>query len=349
MMSTLSCTDQPIGREPLWQAPVITLLLVITIATALTIGRYPLTLRDIAEFCLAIMHLKAMEAARFDLLYNLIIEIRLPRVLAAGLIGAALSISGGAYQAVFRNPLVSPGLMGVLAGASFGAALGMLVASHWWLVQVLAFGFGLGGVLLGVVIANLFGSATMITLILGGMISGAFFTAALSIIKYTADPYDQLPAIVYWLMGHLGGIELKDIFVLAPFVLIGSILLSLLGRGLDALAMGEDEARSLGVPVLFLRYGVIALATFISSISVSFAGMIGWIGLVVPHFARVIVGPGNARLLPASAALGAIFLIIADGFARNLWRAEIPVGIMTELFGIPAFLVVVYRARKGWA
>ncbi|ACB95942.1 FecCD family ABC transporter permease [Beijerinckia indica] len=348
-MSTLSYTDVPARRERTWHAPLLVILLGLTIAIALTIGRYPLSLSDLLDFSLASLRVKTIAATRYDLLYNVIVEIRLPRVLAAGLIGAALSISGGAYQAVFRNPLVSPGIMGVLAGASFGAALGMLVASQWFLVQVLAFAFGLGAVALGVIIANLFGPATMITLILGGMISGAFFTAALSIVKYTADPYDQLPAIVYWLMGHLGGIELRDVGVLTPFVLIGCAILSMFGRGLDALAMGEDEARSLGVPVFVLRYGVIAVATFVSSISVSFAGMIGWIGLVVPHFARVVVGPGNARLLPASACMGAIFLIIADGFARNLWRAEIPVGIMTELFGIPAFLLVIYRARKGWA
>ena len=225
----------------------------------------------------------------------------------------------------------------------------MLLGKQWILIQLLAFCFGLAAVGFGIGIANLFGTATMITLILGGMISGAFFTAALSIVKYTADPYDQLPAIVYWLMGHLGGIDLSGILLLAPPIIIGSMFLASLGRALDALAMGEDEARSLGVPVLAVRYSVVAAATLVSSISVSFAGMIGWIGLVIPHFARVIVGPSNARLLPAGACLGAIFLILADCVARNLWRAEIPVGIMTELFGIPAFLIVVYRARKGWA
>jgi iron complex transport system permease protein len=315
---------------------------------ALSVGRYGLGVGEILRFLAARAGLVAPDLARDDLLKNIIVDIRLPRILAAAVIGAALSVAGAAYQSVFRNPLASPGILGALGGASFGAALALILGLSWVALQGFAFAGGIGAVALGIVIANLFGEAATITLILGGMISGAFFTAALSILKYAADPYDQLPAIVYWLMGSLASISLTQILWTAPLMLGGMAGLALLGRALDALAMGEDEARGLGVPVAALRYGAIAAATFISALSVSLSGMIGWIGLFAPHFARLMVGPGNVRLLPASALVGAIFLIGADTLARSVARTEIPIGIITELLGIPAFILVLRRARKGW-
>jgi iron complex transport system permease protein len=330
----------------------ISLLALATLAAmllALTVGRYPLGAADIGEFLSAAAGFSATPAERYDLLRNLIVEIRLPRILAAALIGASLACSGAAFQAVFRNPLVSPGILGVLGGASFGAALGMLISGNWAVVQMTAFAMGLTAVVLGVAVANLFGRASMVMLVLGGMISGALFTSLLSIAKYTADPYDQLPAIVYWLMGSLGAVSLQQTMWLAPPVIAGVGLLAALGRALDALSMGDDEARSLGVPVHAVRYGVIAAATLVSALSVSMAGMIGWVGLIAPHFARLVVGPANSRLLPVSALLGALFLLGADCLARTLTRAEIPIGIITELLGVPAFIIVLGRARRGWA
>jgi iron complex transport system permease protein len=188
----------------------------------------------------------------------------------------------------------------------------------------------------------------VVMLVLGGIISGAFFTAILSLVKYVADPYNQLPAIVYWLMGSLASADLKDLARLALPMGFGIVVLASLGRALDALAMGDDEARTLGIPVTAVRYGVIAAATLISALTVSLAGMIGWVGLLVPHVARLITGPGNARLLPASACLGGIFLLLADGIARTVASTEIPIGIVTELLGIPAFLLVLHRARRAW-
>jgi len=324
-------------------------VLLAVILVALSVGRYPLAPSDILGFLGATLGLVDLAPERRDLLHNLIVEIRLPRVLAAGLIGAALSASGASFQAVFRNPLVSPGILGVLGGAGFGAALGILFSGDFLTVQISAFGMGLVAVGVGVVIANLFGAASMVTLVLGGMISGALFTSALSLVKYAADPYDQLPAIVYWMMGSLGAVDLKQLQGAAPPILVGVAALALAGRALDALSMGDDEARSLGVPVHVTRYGVIAAATLVSSLSVSLAGMIGWVGLVVPHVARLAIGPTNSKLLPASAMLGAIFLIAADCVARNFTRAEIPIGVVTELLGIPAFILVLGRARRAWA
>lgn len=322
--------------------------LLATLLLALGVGRYPLPPADILAYLASMLGLVDLPPERADLLHNLLVEIRLPRVLGAALIGAALSASGASFQAIFRNPLVSPGILGVLGGASFGAALGVLISGHWLVVQLAAFVMGVVAVSLGVLIANLYGRASIIVLVLGGMISGAFFSALLSLVKYAADPTDRLPAIVYWLMGSLGALDLSQlIFASAPIV-VGVALLCALGRALDAMTMGDDEAASLGVPVTAVRYGVIGLATLISSLSVSLAGMIGWIGLVVPHVARLLIGPLNSRLIPASALLGAIFLILADCLSRTIAYAEIPIGVITELLGVPAFILVLRHARRGW-
>lgn len=316
---------------------------------ALSIGRYPLPALEVGRFALAALGLFDLPDARYAFLHNLIVDIRLPRVLTAMLVGAALSSSGSAYQAVFRNPLVSPSLMGVLAGASAGAALGILLGGSWFSVQVSAFGCGLVAVLMAVTIAQVFGRSSIVMLVLGGIVSSALFSSMLSLLKYVADPNNQLPAIVYWLMGNIGQANLRDLVWVAPPMLLAMGGLCLLGRALDALSMGDDEARALGVPATAIRLTVIALATLLSALTVSLAGMIGWIGLIVPHIARLIVGPGNTRLIPASAWLGAVFLLFADGLARNLFAAEIPIGIVTELLGIPVFVIVLRRVRKGWA
>jgi iron complex transport system permease protein len=349
-MSNASCAEtQKLRRRiALGALPLLAGLLALAALGAMTIGRYPLSLGEILAFLAARLHLAPMSPAREDLLQNLIVEIRLPRVIAAAAIGAGLSVAGAAYQSVFRNPLASPGLLGALGGACFGAALALLLGLNWVVLQGLSFLCGLAAVALGVGVANVFGAASTITLVLGGMISGAFFTALLSAVKYVADPYDQLPAIVYWLMGSLAGVTLSQALLTTPAILLGIGCLIAMGRALDALAMGEDEARSLGVPVGFVRYGAIAAATLITALAVSLAGMISWIGLFAPHFARLLVGPRNALLLPAAALVGAIFLIGADCLARSVGKAEIPIGIVTELLGIPAFLMVLRRSRKGW-
>jgi iron complex transport system permease protein len=332
---------------PRWfVAPLLALLATVL---ALSFGRYPLPAWETLRFLAASTGLTSMEPDRYALLHNLIVEIRLPRILAAILVGASLSVSGASYQALFRNPLVSPGLLGVLAGASAGAALGIILGGNWLLVQASAFLGGLAAVGIGVGIAHLFGGGSLVMLILGGILSGALFTSLLSVVKYLADPYNQLPAIVYWLMGSLGQVNLNDMAWAAVPMVAGIVLLCLLGRALDALAMGDDEAQALGVPVRTVRLVTIATATLVSALTVSIAGMIGWIGLIVPHIARLLVGPGNARLLPAAASLGAVFLLCADSLARNLFATELPIGIVTELLGIPVFLIVLSRVRRAWA
>jgi len=328
--------------------PVILLIFTVILLIALSVGRYPLPIGELLRFPAALLGWGDMSPERLKDLTTLIVYIRLPRILAAILVGSALASSGTAFQAVFRNPLVSPGILGVLGGASFGAALGILIAGNWLVVQILSFTMAVAAVAIGILIANLFGRASVVLLVLGGMISGALFTSLLSITKYMADPYNQLPTIVYWLMGNLAAANLQVTGWVSLPILAGIVILSRLGRALDALSMGDDEARTLGVPVLWVRYGIIAIATLISALTVSIAGMIGWVGLIVPHLTRLLLGPLNSRLLPASAILGAAFLLAADTLARTVSLTEIPVGIVTELAGIPCFILVLRHARRQW-
>ncbi|AYV14493.1 FecCD family ABC transporter permease [Shewanella algae] len=315
---------------------------------ALSLGNYPLTILDICHFIGSHLGLSELTPERHNILTNILLDVRLPRVLAAILVGMALSGSGAAFQAVFRNPLVSPGMLGVLAGASFGATMGMLLHGSWLSIQLLAFAFGLVAVGLGVAIGFIFGGSSMITLLLGGIISSALFSALLSLVKFVADPQDELPSIIYWLMGSLGMSTLTEVLWLLPPILLAVLVLWTFGRALDAMSMGDEEARALGVPVNLVRYGVIVAATMASALSVSIAGMVGWVGLIAPHIARMLVGPGNNRLMPVSIMLGAIFLLLADCLARGFSVVEIPIGIVTECLGLPLFLLVLHRARKGW-
>lgn len=337
------------GRGPARWLGGLALLLPLAMAAALTFGRYPVSWHDLFEFLETSAGFGTMAADHYQLMHSLIWEIRLPRILAAVLIGAALASSGAAYQAVFVNPLVSPGILGVLAGASFGAALGMIAFKSWTLVQVASVTGGLAAVAIGVGIGRMIGSRSVVMLVLGGIFSGALFSGLLALVKYVADPYQELPAIVYWLMGSLGQTDLGQLARYSPVMLAAVLGLAVFGRALDALAMGEDEAASLGVSVSAIRTGVIVCATVASAMTVALAGMIGWIGLLAPHIARLLVGPLNRFLVPASALLGGLFLLSADLLARGLGNTELPIGVVTELVGLPVFLLVLRNVRKGWA
>lgn len=336
------------GVTPAGWLGLLALSLLLALCVALMVGRYPVSAADLARFFTATAGVGALPADRYDLLYALVWEIRFPRMLAAVLIGASLAASGAAYQAVFANPLVSPGILGVLAGASFGAALGMVVFDHWLAVQLSAVAGGLAAVAVGVGIARLLGIRSVVMLVLGGIFSAGLFSGLLTLVKYVADPYQQLPAIVYWLMGSLGQADIGELAIYAPFLLLGVMGLVLLGRALDALGMGDEQALSLGVPVSAVRTAVIVCATLASALTVALAGVIGWIGLLAPHIARLLVGPLNRFLIPASALVGALFLLVADLLARGLSDAELPVGVVTELVGLPIFLLLLRNVRRGW-
>lgn len=327
---------------------IAALLLLLSALLALCVGRYPIAPADALRTLAALAGL-AEPPANAELLQAVVVDARLPRLLAAALVGAALAVSGGAYQAVFRNPLVSPGMLGVLSGSAFGAALGIVLGGHGAWIQLYAFGGGVAAVALGLAVAGMLQRGSILTLMLGGLISSALFSSLLAMLKYTADPQDELPAIVFWMLGSLAHAGWTDIERFAAPLLAGTLLMCTGARLLDALTLDDDEARSLGVPVTALRLGVIGLATLLSALTVSLAGMIGWIGLLVPHLARPLVGAANARLLPLCALVGAILLILADTCARSLSAGEIPLGIITELCGAAAFILVLRRFRGGVA
>ncbi len=310
-------------------------------AVALCLGKMPVSPDELRRYFQG-----GLDAGRQAALGNLLWQIRWPRILAALSAGAALAASGAAYQALLVNPLVSPGILGVLSGASFGAALGLLFSWPLAGVQALAFGFGLAAAGLAVLLALFQGEKAATAIVLGGVISGAFFTALLSLVKYVADPYNQLPAIVFFLMGSLALVDARPTLWACVPMLAAMAGLLLLARPLDAMAMGEIEAACLGVRVGRVRGWVIFLATLAAALTVVLGGVIGWVGLIAPHLARRLIGPSLPRLLPASALAGATYLLGMDTLARTAFPVEAPVGILTALCGIPCFIALL-RARRG--
>ena len=334
-------------KNTIWISSLL-LLLCITVLVSLTLGKYPIALAEMCTYVASSCGFGSMDSQRSALLHNILVDIRMPRILAAVLIGAALSVSGAAFQSMFINPLVSPSLLGVLSGASFGAALGMIVSNNWLVVQASSFLFGLLAVLLSVGVARLYQGDRLLMLLLGGIISGALFTSLLSIVKYLADPYNQLPAIVYWLMGGLTMVDTKTLLFASMPIGLGVLVIVLLSPYLNILSMGDDEAKTMGVNVSLIRMILIFFATLISALTVVLGGMIGWVGLIIPHVARMLVGPDNRLLLPVGALLGALYLVFVDDISRLIFNVEIPLGIVTSLVGIPFFALVLKNAKKGW-
>ncbi len=328
---------------------ILTLFVILILLSlfSLTLGQYDLSIKQIIDFLL--YKLGFGEVANSQLIQNIIVEIRFPRIIASILIGASLAISGVAFQSMFRNPLVSPGILGVLSGASFGAALGMIIFKNFILIQASSFIFGVLAVSIALFISMFNKQNQVILLILGGVVSSAFFSSLLSITKYMADPYNQLPAIVYWLMGSLALIDKGTIYIVTIPILLGIFLMIFLSKYLNILSLGDEEARSLGINVKLIRFTIIITATFISAFTVVLAGMIGWVGLVIPHIARLLFGSNNIIIVPVTALLGAIYLLIIDNISRLLFSVEIPIGILTSLIGIPFFAYAVKNVKKGWA
>ena len=309
---------------------------------ALLIGPYPLGLIE------AVSVLTGGETAgRAE---TVLLAIRLPRVAASLLVGAALAAAGACYQTIFRNPLVSPDILGVSAGAGLGAVLGIFLALPVAAIQLLGFAGGLGAVaLVGFVAAAVKTGDRTLVLVLAGVVVGALAGAATSLLKVLADPYDQLPAITFWLLGSLAGVKAEDLVPAAPVVAAGLVPLVLLRWRINVLALGDEEARALGVEAGRLRLVVILCATLITASVVAVAGVVGWVGLVIPHIARMLVGPGFGRLLPAAALLGAGYMLAVDTLARTISAAEVPLGILTAVVGAPFFLWLLARGRRAWA
>lgn len=338
---------QKSGLRPL----VLTLgvLLFVLFFLSLFVGRFEVHPRD----------LKAMVTALFagvpltpELVSKqlVIVWIRLPRCLMAVLVGMGLSVSGAVYQALFRNPLVSPDILGVAAGCTFGAALGLVLPGYSFsLVHFLSFGFGLLAVGLAIGIARLIAVKPIIVLVLAGMVVMSFFNALLMVLKYFSDPFDELPSIVFWIMGSLSRVTWNDILILAPVTLLGVVLFMLFRFRINILSLGDVQSKSLGMNPGLFRFFFIVTSSFIVAVTVATCGQIAWIGLIIPHMARTIAGPEHERMLPVTALLGALFLLGADDLARSVSTAEIPVGIITALTGAPIFGFLLYRNRgSGW-
>ncbi|WP_094228685.1 FecCD family ABC transporter permease [Methanolobus psychrotolerans] len=280
--------------------------------------------------------------------HTVLFSIRLPRILAALMAGSALSISGAAFQGIFRNPLVSPDILGVGAGAGFGACIAILLYDSYLAIQLLSFIFGLVAVFAAVIMGKVSKGTGTLVFVLAGIIVASIFNAFISLVKYVADPYNDLPAIVFWFMGSLSSIRYNDLhWVILP-MLVGSLVLLLLRWRINILSLGDEEARSLGVNAGRMRLIIIICATLVTSAAVSISGVIGWVGLVVPHISRMIVGPNYNRLLPMSMVIGASFMLLVDNLARTVAATEIPLGIITSLLGAPLFAYLLKRGRMGW-
>lgn len=320
--------------------PVALSVLLLVMLGALGAGRY----------AIAPVHIVQALAGGGDATTHVVVwQARLPRLLAAAMIGAGLAVSGATYQAVFRNPLVAPDLLGVLSGAAFGAASAILLGASGAGVQAGAFGGGILAMATGLGVARLLGGGGLLALVLGGLIANAIFTALVSLMKYVADPQDQLPAIVYWLLGSLAQVGWGQIVWLTPALVLALVPLLAAGRIMDVLSLDDDEARSLGVPARTWRLAAIGFATFLAALTVSVAGIIGWVGLLTPHLARLLVGAPHRRMVPLSAVLGAVGVVLADTVARTATPGEIPLGMLTELFGAVAFVLVLRRLRQDVA
>jgi len=314
---------------------------------ALVVGRYPVSLPDLARLLFG-----GLTGAGHDIPSNVqsvILQIRGPRVLAALVVGASLAAAGTAYQGMFRNPLVSPDILGVSSGAALGAVLAIFLSLDLLSIQLFAFVGGLAAVgLVYAVGARLRGHDPLLALVLTGVVIGTLLGSAIALLKYLADPHDQLPAITYWLLGSLAAIAPADIAVAAPLVLVGLAPMLLLRWRINLLALPDDEARALGVDTARLRALVVAAATLMTAAAVAVGGIIGWIGLLIPHAARLLVGPDFGRLLPLAMLLGAGFLLAVDTLCRTIAPIEIPPGVLTALLGTPFFLWLFAVSRRRW-
>ncbi len=335
-----------IGIAPATLMILLTAILIIICITALMLGQLRIPPMTILEILAS--RVFPIEPTWEPTLESVLLDVRLPRLLAGLLVGAGLSISGAAFQGLFRNPLVSPHILGVSAGAGLGAALAILFFSSILAIQVLSFTFGLAAVLMTVGLARVYRTTPVLMLVLSGIIVGALFSACTSLLKYIADPLNNMPSIVFWLLGSLNNASNKDLAIVGPVILSGIIILLLIRWRINLLAMGEENARALGVDTGRLTALIIICSTMISAASVSISGIIGWIGLVIPHIGRLLVGPDNKRLLPVVALVGASYLITVDTIARTAMESEIPIGILTALVGAPIFAYLLKKSRPGW-
>lgn len=320
--------------------------LLLALIVGVSVGPYALPLGELVDAIIA--KLSGREVS--PLLDTVLFHIRVPRVLAGALVGGSLAIAGATYQSLFRNPLVSPDILGVSAGASLGAVLAIVMGLPVVAIQ----GFAFVGGLLAVIAVYTLGSALktrdpVLVLVLAGIAVGALLGAALSLLKILADPYNQLPTITYWLLGSLAATTGDDLVWMAPIVLVGLVPLVLLRWRINLMSLGDDEARALGVDVRRMRIIIVGAATLVTAATVATTGVIGWVGLIVPHVGRSFFGSDFRKLGPAALLLGATFLVVVDTAARTIAPIEIPLGVLSAFCGAPFFVWALAAGRKGWS
>lgn len=331
-------------RRPWIALTGFALLLIAVSVAALAVGRYTVPPNEVLRILLG--QILPLRKTWFPQEYTVVVDVRLPRVLLAIIVGAGLALTGAVTQAVFRNPLASADILGVSSGASFGGALILMTGVGG---ATLVGGAFLGGVLALVIvlaIARAIPGGSLLMIILGGIVVGAMFNAMVSFITYTADPYSELPSIVFWLMGSLATASYAKVAIaLVPIALSGVVVVALRWR-LNILAMGDEDAASLGINPRRLRLVLLACVALMTAGAVAVSGVIGWVGLVVPHLVRMVVGTDNRVVLPASCLLGAGYLVLIDTLSRSVSSAELPLGILTALIGAPFFVLLLLRNRS---
>jgi iron complex transport system permease protein len=331
--------------------PGLTVALIVLAAglvVAFTIGRYPVSLAELLDvlWSRALGRTPSVPAA----VENVVLLVRGPRVMAALLVGSALAVAGTAFQGLFRNPLVSPDILGASSGAALGAVIGIFFSLGVLGIELLAFVGGLAAVAAVYVIGSMLRSRDpILVLVLAGVVIGSLLGAGVGLVKYLADPYNQLPAMTFWLLGSLAATSVSDLLPLLGPVAIGTAVLVALRWRMNVMSLPDEEARALGVSTGPLRIAIVAAATLVTSASVATSGIIGWIGLVVPHLARALVGPDFPKLLPASALLGGGFLLFIDTLARTAAPIEIPLGILTAVIGTPFFIWLLADMQRSWS
>jgi iron complex transport system permease protein len=328
---------------------MLIIILVVMFILSFGVGRYPVSPVDVIKILAS--HFFLIDQTWKDSMETVVWNIRLVRILAAMLVGASLALAGTSFQGLFRNPLVSPDILGVSAGAGFGAALAILLNANYWGIQVSAFCFAILAVGTAFFASRIVKGNPTLSLILAGMAIGSVFNALLSLVKYVADPINQLPAITFWLMGSLASVtnHNHELLVAAIPMILGIIILFLIRWRLNVLAMGDEEARALGVDTGKLRAVIVVCCTLITASGVCISGVIGWVGLVIPHIGRALVGPDHKRLVPICILLGAVYLLFIDNIARAALNVEIPIGILTAIVGAPFFIYLLNKGGKGWA
>ena len=327
----------------------IFLLIALPILTAMIcigIGRYSLTLGE--SFNVLYTALVHGREAVDSQSYSVVISLRLPRIILAILCGAGLAVSGASFQSLFQNPLATPDTLGVAAGASFGAVLALLLNDSLIMIQIIAVSMGLLAMFLTYSISRLRNKATIIMMVLAGIVIASMFEAFVSLVKYLADPEDELPEITYWLLGSLQNVTYKSLLIGAPMIIAGIVTIFVLRWKLNILSLSEEEAHSMGVNVKRLRLINIVASTVITASVISMCGQVGWVGLLIPHISRMLFGSNNRFVVPASISLGAVFMLVIDTAARSVSAAEIPVSILTATIGAPFFIFLLKRTGGSW-